>query len=158
MADYQLVASTFEGANAIDSAETAAREILQRFEHLKDHNVAVLERQQNGELQIRETAEAREVSRDVTAGTVLGWLLGFANTLVGGPLGPAQGAPIGGALGQEASADRDTGFPNAFLQELGETLHRGDAAVLAAVPMADSAALIDLLRQHGGTAKALEAI
>lgn len=156
MADYQLVASTFEGAGAIDSAEAAAREILQQFEHLKDHNVAVLERQQDGELQIRETVEAREVNRDLTAGTVLGWLLGFANTLVGGPLGPAQGAPIGGALGQEASAGRDTGFPDEFLQELGETLRRGDAALLAAVPVADGDALLNLLRQHGGTAKALE--
>ena len=144
MADYQLVASTFEGANAFDAAETAAREILERFEHLRDHNVAVLERQQDGELRIRETAEAREASRDKTAGTVLGWLLGFANALVGAPLNPGQGATIGGA-----------GFPNSILEQLGQTLERGDAALLAAVPATDSAALLELLRQHGGTARAL---
>lgn len=156
MADYQLIASTFEGTDAIAHAETAAREILQRFEHLKDHNVAVLERQQDGELRIRETAEAREATRDQTAGTVLGWLLGFANALVGAPLNPGQGATIGGALGQEAGVDRDVGFPDSFLQELAETLHRGDAALLAAVPETDSNALLELLGQQGGTARTVK--
>lgn len=156
MADYQLIASTFEGAGAIASAEAAARAIVQRFEHLKDQNVAVLERQQDGELRVRETAEAREATRDQTAGTVLGWLLGFANALVGAPSNPIQGATIGEAVGQETGVSSDVGFPDDFLQQLGETLGRGDAALLAAVPHEDSAALVELLSNHGGTAKTFE--
>lgn len=156
MAEYQLVAGAFEGENAISAAETAAREITQRFEHLKDQNVAVLERHQDGELRIRETVEVREANRDLTAGTVLGWLLGFANALVGAPLNPGEGAAIGGALGQERGVDSDVGFPDEFLQELGQTLGRGDAALLAAVPHADSAELLSLLQHHGGTAKAIQ--
>ena len=156
MTTYQIVAATFEGSDAAQTAQAAAQAVASQFQHIRNHNVALLVRAANGELQIRESAEAQEIGRDTTIGTVLGWLAGFTNTLVGGPLGPAEGAPLGGALGRETSADSDTGFANDFLHELGATLAAGQAAVLAAVPADEAAAMSELLRSHGGNASQRE--
>ena len=153
MTTYQLVAATFDGADALRSATAAADTLRHQFSHIRNHNVALLDRAANGELRIQESAEAEEIGRDTTIGTVLGWLGGFANALVGGPLGPAEGAPLGQALGQETSAERDTGFADTFLHELGATLATGQAAVLAATPADEAEAILAVLRSHGGTAK-----
>lgn len=152
MTQYQLVAATFDGATALQTARAAADTLSTQFAHIRNHNVALLNRASDGELRIHESVEAHEVGRDTTIGTVLGWLAGFTNTLVGGPLGPAEGAPIGMALGRETSDDRDTGFADAFLQELGATLATGEAAVLVAVPEAEAEAAVAALQRHGGNA------
>ncbi|MBC8160227.1 MAG: DUF1269 domain-containing protein, partial [Roseiflexaceae bacterium] len=133
MQHEQLIACTWSGADSAARAQAAAQALPQRIPDLVDENIALLTRDATGALAIHETAEAQDAAQVPTVGAVSGWLLGFANTLVGGPLGPAQGGPIGMALGQEQAAEHDTGFSDAFLRELGQTLHRGEAAVLAVV-------------------------
>lgn len=156
MAHYQLVACTFEGPDAETTAATLARDIAEHFPHLHEHNVARLFRAEDGELRIHETAEARESVRGQAAGTVAGWLLGFANAVLGGPLGPAQAAPIGGAVGMEAGVEHDAGFSNTFLHSLGETLDKGDAALLAVAREDEATQIVELLRARGGQASVRE--
>jgi len=154
MQHEHLIAATFAGTDAAAHAETAAQELAQSVPNMLAHNVALMVRNAAGELMIHETAEARDSSQTMTVGAVSGWLLGFANTLVGGPLGPAEGGPLGMATGQEVATEHDVGFSDAFLHELGQTLRRGEAALLAIAPAAEAQAAVALLQRRGATANA----
>lgn len=154
MQHEHLIAATFAGADAAAQAEAAAQGLAHLVPNMLAHNVALMVRDATGKLMIHETAEARDSSQTSTVGAVSGWLLGFANTLVGGPLGMAEGGPLGMAAGQEMAAERDVGFSDAFLQDLGETLRRGEAALLAVAPADEAQAAVALLQQHGATANA----
>lgn len=156
MSHTKLIAGVFSGAQAEASAAAAASAIRQHVGQVHAQNVALLTRDASGALQIDESAERDEIRRDTTAGAVLGWLVGFANTLAGGPLGPAEGGPLGQAMGQQISAGRDVGFAQAFLRQLGATLAQGDAALLAAIPAREAEATLELLAQHQAVAHAYD--
>ena len=151
MAHYELITCTFTGNDAQTRAEAAAQHVAQQFPHLKDTNVAQLYHAEDGAVLIHETAEVREQTRGTAAGMVAGWLLGFANALVGTGLGPAQGAPLGAAVAQEAMGGHDSGFSDVFLHELGEALRRGEAAVLVMSRHDDTGAVNAALSTMGGT-------
>jgi uncharacterized membrane protein len=82
---------------------------------------------------------------------VLGWLLGAANTLVGAPLGVAPGVEAGAAFGNEAAAQRDVGFPDETLRQLGEQLHAGSSALVTLIDPKHSATVVTELEKLGGT-------
>ena len=151
MAHTQLIICTFDGDAKADAARAAIQALDERFGTLKLGNIAILRKGADGNVTFWETEELREYSRDSTFGIVLGWLLGAANTLVGAPLGVAPGVEAGAALGTEAAALLDVGFPDQTLRQLGEQLHAGSSALVTLVDPDHSATVVAELEKLGGT-------
>jgi uncharacterized membrane protein len=70
---------------------------------------------------------------------------------VGAPLGVAPGVASGAAMGNEAAAQRDVGFPDEILRQLGEQLLAGSSALITLVDPDHSATVVAELEQLGGT-------
>jgi uncharacterized membrane protein len=151
MAHTQLIVCTFDGDANADAARAAIQAIDERTQTLKLGNIAILRKGADGKITFSETEELHEYRRDINFGIVLGWLLGAANTLVGAPLGVAPGVESGAALGTEAAAQRDVGFPDPALRQLGEQLHAGSSALVTLVDPEHGAAVVTELEKLGGT-------
>ena len=122
----QLVVAAFKdevGAKeALQDLKQAQRERL-----IKIENAAVLRKDENGKLHIKET-------RDMGGGkgAALGGVGGAAIGLIAGPalLVPAA---VGALVGGLAAKLRDSGFSNQRLETLGESLQPGTSAIVAVV-------------------------
>jgi uncharacterized membrane protein len=147
----QLVVCTFDGDTRADDARAAIQALDAQLDTIKLGNIAIVRKGADGQLSFSETEELREYSRDTTFGIVLGWLLGAANTLVGAPLGVASGVESGAALGTEAAARRDVGFPDETLRQLGQQLHAGSSALILLVDPGHTATVVAELEKLGGT-------
>ena len=147
----KLIICTFDGDTKADEARAAIQALDQQFDTVKLGNIAILRKDADGKVTFSETEELREYTRDTTFGMVLGWLLGAANTLVGAPLGTAAGITSGAALGTEAAAVRDVGFPDEALRQLGQQLHAGSSALVTLVQPEHSAPVLAELEKLGGT-------
>ena len=147
----QLIICTFDGDAKAEAASAAIQALDERLGTLKLGNIAILRKGADGKVTFWETEELREYRRNSTFGIVLGWLLGAANTLVGAPLGVAPGVESGAALGTEAAAQRDVGFPDQALRQLGEQLHAGSSALITLIDPDHSATVVAELEQLGGT-------
>jgi uncharacterized membrane protein len=147
----QLIVCTFDGDTKADAARTTIQALDEQIDTLKLGNIAILRKGADGNVTFWESDEQREYRRDSTFGIVLGWLLGAANTLVGAPLGVAPGVEAGAALGNEAAAQRDVGFPDETLRQLGEQLHAGSSALVTLVDPDHSATVVAELEKLGGT-------
>jgi uncharacterized membrane protein len=147
----QLIICTFDGDAKADAASAAIQALDEKLGTLKLGNIAILRKGADGKVTFWETEELREYSRDSTFGIVLGWLLGAANTFVGAPLGVAPGVQVGAALGIEAAAQRDVGFPDQTLRQLGEQLLAGSSALVTLVDPEHSATVVAELEKLGGT-------
>jgi uncharacterized membrane protein len=147
----QLIVCTFDGDAKADAARAAIQTLDEQIGTLKLGNIAILRKGADGNVAFWESDEQREYRRDSTFGIVLGWLLGAANTLVGAPLGVGPGVAAGAALGNEAAAQRDVGFPDQSLRQLGEQLHAGSSALITLVDPEHSATVMAELEQLGGT-------
>src|SRR6478672_5757212 len=147
----QLIICTFDGDVQAEAARTAIQALDDQIGTLKLGNIAILRKGADGNVTFSETEQLREYSRDSTFGIVLGWLLGAANTLVGAPLGVAPGVEAGAAFGNEAAAQRDVGFPDETLRQLGEQLHAGSSALVTLVDPDRSATVVAELEKLGGT-------
>ena len=147
----QLIICTFDGDAKAEAASAAIQALDERLGTLKLGNIAILRKGADGKVTFWETEELREYRRNSTFGIVLGWLLGAANTLVGAPLGVAPGVESGAALGTEAAAQRDVGFPDPALRQLGEQLHAGSSALVTLVDPEHSATVVAELEKLGGT-------
>ncbi|HJZ45662.1 MAG TPA: DUF1269 domain-containing protein [Roseiflexaceae bacterium] len=146
----QLIVCTFDGDAKADEARAAIQSLDEQLNTIKLGNIAILRKGADGNVTFYETEELREYSRDSTFGIVLGWLLGAANTLVGAPLGVAPGVESGAALGTEAAAARDVGFPDEALRQVGEQLHAGSSALITLVESGQSATVVAALQKLGG--------
>jgi len=121
----QVIVAAFNDENSADAAlqrlKQATREGL-----IGIQNAAILKRDEQGKLHIKETA-------DMTGGkgAVVGGVIGAVAGLIAGPfvLVTATGAIIG-AL---AAKLRDSGFPDARLREIGEGLTPGSSAIIAVI-------------------------
>jgi uncharacterized membrane protein len=151
MAHTQLIVCTFDGDANADAARAAIQALDERIQTLRLGNVAILRKGADGTITFSETEQLHEYRRDSTFGIVLGWLLGAANTLVGAPLGVGQGVEAGAALGTEAAAQRDVGFPDPALRQLGEQLHAGSSALATLVDPEHGAVVVAELEKLGGT-------
>ena len=147
----QLIVCTFDGDAKADAASATIQALDEQIDTLKLGNIAILRKGADGNLTFWESDEQREYQRDSTFGIVLGWLLGAANTLVGAPLGVGPGVQAGAALGNEAAAQRDVGFPDATLRQLGEQLHAGSSALVTLVAPDHNATVVAELEKLGGT-------
>jgi len=151
MAHTQLIVCTFDGDAKADAARAAILALDEQIDTLKLGNIAILRKGTDGNVTFWETDELREYRRDSTFGIVLGWLLGAANTLVGAPLGVAPGVESGAAFGTQAAAQRDVGFPDQTLRQLGQQLHAGSSALVTLVDPQHSATVVAELEKLGGT-------
>ncbi|HEU5102571.1 MAG TPA: DUF1269 domain-containing protein [Roseiflexaceae bacterium] len=147
----QLIVCTFDGDTRADDARAAIQALDAKLDTIKLGNIAIVRKGADGQLTFSETEELREYSRDTTFGIVLGWLLGAANTLVGAPLGVASGVEAGAALGTEAAARRDVGFPDETLRQLGEQLHAGSSALILLADPDHTDTVAAELERLGGT-------
>jgi uncharacterized membrane protein len=147
----QLIVCTFDGVAKADAASAAIRALDQQLDTLKLGNLTVLRKDERGDVAFWETQELHEYQRDTRFGVVLGWLLGAANTFVGAPLGLATGIASGAALGTEAAALHDVGFPDDALRQLGQQLHAGSSALVTLVQPDQAASVVAELERLGGT-------
>jgi len=151
MAHTQLIICTFDGDAKADAARAAIQSLDKQLGTLQLGNIAILRKGADGSLTFSETEQLHEYSRNGTFGIVLGWLLGAANTLVGAPLGVAPGVEAGAAFGNEVAAQRDVGFPDETLRQLGAQLHAGSSAPVTLVEPDHSATVVAELEKLGGT-------
>ena len=147
----QLIICAFDGDAQAEAAGSAIQALDERLGTLKLGNIAILRKGADGNISFWETEQLHEYSRDSTFGIVLGWLMGAANTLVGAPLGVAPGVEAGAAFGNEAAAQRDVGFPDQSLRQLGEQLHAGSSALVTLVDPDHGATVVAELEKLGGT-------
>ncbi len=124
-APTQVILAAFRDENGADAALDQLK--AAKKEHLiAIHNVAVLRKDQEGKLHIKEPTDMG-AGRGAAIGGVLGGLTG----LVFGPIGLAAvgGAAIGGVIARL----RDSGFKDERLRQLGENLQPGSSAILAVI-------------------------
>jgi uncharacterized membrane protein len=147
----QLIVYTFAG----DARAEEARRVLQALdERLGDQrlgDIAVIARHPDGRVDFWETAEADDLRRGASIGSLAGWLLGAIGTVLGAPLGPRQGIDAGAGVGSEAAEQVDVGFRDEELREFGERLTAGSSALIALVPSSMAPVVTTELELLGGT-------
>jgi uncharacterized membrane protein len=124
-APTQVILAAFKDENAADAALEQLK--AAKKEHLIEiQNVAVLRKDQDGKLHIKEPTDM-----GAGRGAVIGGVLGGLTGLVFGPIGLAAvgGAAIGGVIARL----RDSGFKDDRLRQLGENLQPGSSAILAVI-------------------------
>jgi uncharacterized membrane protein len=122
----QLIVAAFNDEKTAKEALKALKQ-AQKEKLIKIDNAAVLSKDEKGKLHIKETADMGGKK-----GAALGGVAGAAIGLIAGPalLVPvAVGALVGGLTAKL----RDSGFSNARLETLGESLKPGSSAIVAVV-------------------------
>jgi uncharacterized membrane protein len=146
----QLVICTFPNAEQA----AAALQLLQDHERRRPghhlDNIAVVRRNENGEISFFETREVEEAQSTSSLAMVVGWMLGAAGAILGGPLGPDFGVRFGAYAADDATLRHDVGFPNQVLRRFGEHLQSGSSALLTVATAAQRDELLAELRRLGG--------
>jgi len=124
-APTQVILAAFKDENGADAA-LAQLKGAQKEHLIAISNVAVLRKDQEGKLHIKEPTDM-----GAGRGAVIGGVLGGLTGLVFGPIGLAAvgGAAIGGVIARL----RDSGFKDDRLRQLGENLQPGSSAILAVI-------------------------
>jgi len=121
----QVIVAAF---NDEKSADAALQDLKQATKEglIGIQNAAILRRDEQGKLHIKETADMKGGK-----GAVVGGVIGAVAGLIAGPfvLVTAAGAIIGGL----AAKLRDSGFPDARLREIGQGLTPGSSAIIAVI-------------------------
>jgi uncharacterized membrane protein len=122
----QLVVAAFQDEKAADEALKELK-TLKRERLIGIENAAVIRKDENGKLHIRETADMGGGK-----GAVLGGVAGAAIGLIAGPalLVPAA---VGALVGGLTAKLRDSGFSDERLETLGEGLTPGSSAIVAVI-------------------------
>lgn len=118
---------------------------LQRLEALRLVDAAVVVKDQQGEIKIKQTLEHRNTGTVAAWGGFWGLLIGllFLSPILLGVVGALVGAVIG--------KTQDLGIDNKFIKEVGDSLEPGNSALCMLVLEAKQDEVIDELRQMGGT-------
>jgi uncharacterized membrane protein len=150
MADaLQLIICTFDATARADEAKRAIQSLDSSLDVLKLGNIAIVSKNDNGEVVFRETDDRRNAWGTAIGGLVEGvtWLVyNFV-----GMLGPVAGTYAGAQT--KAAVQRvteDTGFPDDALQTIGDRLDAGHAALLVIVDAGDASVVTDELVKLGG--------
>ena len=118
---------------------------LVRKGHLKLEDAAIIAKEEGGKVRIQETRDTTTVQ-----GAVQGsWWGLLGGLLVGGPVGLA-GIAIGAAAGGIFAKMRDIGIQDEQMQQLGEELAEGEAALLLLVEEAHVFHAVAELRRFAG--------
>lgn len=142
MAGSNLIAIKF---HSLEDAEKAFSRIadLEQKHLLELDDVAMVIRQQNGKVKLRQTA-------DITAGK--GALSGgFWGLLIGMIfLVPLAGGLLGAALGALAGSATDLGISDEFMKKVGQEIQPGDTAIFALIRQATYDKVVDELKDLDG--------
>jgi uncharacterized membrane protein len=111
----------------------------------KVHNAAVLVREADGAVTVRDTRDI-----DARKGRILGAITGGLIGLVGGPAGVVVGALSGAGAGAVAGKQIDFGFSDKFLNKLQENLLPGSEALVVLVEHEFVVPLSESLAHDGG--------
>jgi uncharacterized membrane protein len=142
----ELLVFTFqEGASA--AVALAELKEWQKDGMIDIVNAAVLSRDEDGKIHVKETADP-EPGKGALIGAVVGGLFG----LLAGPAGVAVGAAAGAGVGGFAAHSIDLGIPNDQLRELAEALRPGTSAVVALIDRCWADQVVARLEQYGAEA------
>jgi uncharacterized membrane protein len=145
----QLILCMFDGADKAESVKQAIRALDKQLDTIKLGNIAVVRKNEQGEIEFNETADRRERISDVTGSVVNGvtWLVyNFA-----GMLGPVAGVTAGGHA--KYAVERfmsDSGFPDIALRQVGERLDAGHSALITMVQPDERPIVVAELQKLGG--------
>lgn len=129
MADVpvRVLVAAFQDENGASNQLTKLKE-LQKQGVIQIEDAAVLHKDSNGKLHIKETADMGGGK-----GAVIGGVIGGVIGIIAGPPGVALGAAAGAAVGGLAAKMVDAGFPDERLREIGEGLKPNSSAIVAVV-------------------------
>jgi uncharacterized membrane protein/sporulation protein YlmC with PRC-barrel domain len=137
--DLEILIWAFDKVNQADQAEGLLKD-LDRLNEIKVVNLAVLIKDKDGQITIRETEDVESKE-----GTVFGAIVGGVVGLIGGPVGVIIGAAAGALTGRAVAKKVDMGLPESYLQEVQKHIK------------ADSSAIIIVVENHWAQ-KAIEAV
>jgi uncharacterized membrane protein len=106
-------------------------------------NAAVIAKDAEGKLKLKETAEAKGIRRGAGIGAIAGGIIGI---LAGGPIG---GIVLGAAAGALGGKVIDLGFNDKDLKEMGDLMGPGSSAIIAVIEHKWVGELVDALEDMG---------
>jgi uncharacterized membrane protein len=129
MADVpvQFIVAAFQDPNGASAALQQLKE-AKKEGVIAIENAAVITKDADGKLRIKETADMGG-GKGAAIGGVVGGVIG----LIGGPLGIAAGAGVGATIGGLAAKLHDGGFQDARLRQIGDSLKPGTSALVAVI-------------------------
>lgn len=128
-APVQLVVAAFQEEEAADQALKELK-AAQREKLIDIQDAAVIRRDENNKLHIKETADPGG-GKGAAAGGAVGALIG----LIGGPAGVVVGAAAGALVGGVTAKVVDSGIPDYRLEQIGEGLTPGTSAIVGIIEM-----------------------
>ena len=142
MPDLIVIAYDSEqtGFEALDVADR-----LQKRELLRLIDAAVVVKDQQGKVTIKQTLEHRKTGTAAAWGGFWGLLVGLLF------VGPILLGIVGAILGALIGKSQDLGIDNKFIQEVGDSLEPGNSALCMLVLEAKEDPVLDELRKMGGT-------
>ncbi len=123
----QIIIAAFQEEDAADQALKALKE-AKREKLISIDNAAVIRKDDDGKLHIKETADMGGGK-----GAGVGALVGGAIGLLAGPLGVAAGSALGAAVGGITAKLYDGGFKDDRLRQIGTSLEPGTSAIIAVI-------------------------
>lgn len=125
--NVEFTVITFDNENTADEALKELRQ-LQKDEIVKVLNAAVIVKDKQGKISIKET-ENVDAKHGALFGAITGGLIG----LVSGAPGVIVGAVAGAGTGGVAAQLIDLGFPKEYLRDLQDNLRPGTSALVTLV-------------------------
>ena len=126
-----------------ETLEVAER--LQRLELLRLVDAAVVVKDQDGKVKIKQTLEQSKTGTAAAWGALWGLLIGLLF------LSPILWGVVGGLLGAVIGKTQDLGIDNEFIKEVGDSLEPGKSALCMLVLEAIGDREMDELGKMGGT-------
>jgi uncharacterized membrane protein len=123
----QIIVAAFQDEDAADGALRALKE-AKKEKLISIDNAAVIRKDEDGKLHIKETADMGGGK-----GAGVGVLVGGAIGLLAGPLGVVAGSALGAAVGGITAKLYDGGFKDERLEQIGASLQPGTSAIVAVI-------------------------
>jgi uncharacterized membrane protein len=123
----QIIVAAFQEEDAADGALKALKE-AKKEKLISIDNAAVIRKDENGKLHIKETADMGGGK-----GAGVGALVGGAIGLLAGPPGVVAGSALGAAVGGITAKLYDGGFKDERLEQIGASLQPGTSAIVAVI-------------------------
>jgi uncharacterized membrane protein len=123
----QIIVAAFQDEDEADTALKALKE-AKKEKLISIDNAAVIRKDEEGKLHIKETADMGGGK-----GAGIGTLVGGAIGLIGGPVGVVAGGALGAAVGGLTAKLYDGGFKDERLRQIGTSLQPGTSAIIAVI-------------------------
>lgn len=125
----QLIVAAFQDEDAADQALKDLK-AAQKQKLIDIQDAAVIRRDENNKLHIKETADPGG-GKGAAAGGAIGAVIG----LIGGPAGVVVGAAAGALVGGVTAKVIDSGIPDYRLEQIGDGLKPGTSAIVGIIEL-----------------------